>query len=62
MIRVYRCVDSVNGGWRRVGGAVPNASSPYVETRTFGASDELWNVGWFAIVAEHKKCTAIIVR
>ena len=61
-IRVYRCADSGNGGWHRIGAAVPDASSPFVETREFGPSSELWNVGWFAIVAEPKKCTAIIVR
>ena len=62
MIRVYRCVDSENGGWRRIGSVVPDASSPFAETREFGPSSELWNAGWFAIVAEPKKCTAIIVR
>ena len=63
-IRVYRCTDSINGGWYRIGAAVPNASSPFVETREFGpsSSSELWNVGWFAIVAEPKKCTSIIIR
>jgi hypothetical protein len=62
MIRVYRCVNSKNGGWQRIGSVVPNASSPFAETREFGPSSELWNAGWFAIVAEPKKCTAIIIR
>ena len=61
-IRVYRCIDSVNGGWQRIGSIAADSSSAIINANTVTPSSELWNVGWFAIVAEPKKCTAIIVR
>ena len=61
-IRVYRCTDSVNGGWQRVGSLGADSNSAFVETNPVTPSSELWNVGWFAIVAEPKKCTSIIIR
>ena len=61
-ICLYRCVDSVNGGWQRVGSVAPDASSPFAETREFGPGSELWNAGWFAVVAEPNRYTSIVIR
>ena len=61
-ICIYRCVDSVNGGWQRVGSVAPDASSPFAETREFGPGSELWNAGWFAVVAEPNRYTSIVIR
>ena len=61
-LRVYRCTDSINGGWQRIGSLAADSSSAFIQANTVTPSSELWNVGWFAIVAEPKKCTSIIVR
>ena len=62
-VKVYRCTDSVNGGWTCVASiTAPDSASPYIETVEFAPSSELWNGGWFAIVGTPKVGTVMVVR
>ncbi len=62
-VKVYRCTDSVNGGWTCVASiTAPDAASPYIETVEFAPSSELWNGGWFAIVGTPKVGTVMVLR
>ncbi|MBP3405454.1 MAG: hypothetical protein J6N18_05080, partial [Kiritimatiellae bacterium] len=62
-VKVYRCTDSVNGGWTCVASiTAPDSASPYIETVEIAPSSELWNGGWFAIVGTPKVGTVMVVR
>ena len=62
-VKVYRCTDSVNGGWTCVASiTAPDSASPYIETVEMAPSSELWNGGWFAIVGTPRVGTVMVVR
>ena len=62
-VKVYRCTDSVNGGWKCVASiTAPDSDSPYIETVQMAPSSELWNCGWFAVVGTPKIGTVMVLR
>ena len=62
-VKVYRCTDTANGGWRCVASiTAPDPSSPYIETVEMAPSSELWNGGWFAVVGTPKVGTVMVLR
>jgi len=62
-VKVYRCTDSVNGGWTCVASiTAPDSASPYIETVEMAPSSELWNGGWFAIVGTPRVGTVMVLR
>ncbi len=62
-VKVYRCTDSVKGGWTCVASiTAPDSASPYIETVEMAPSSELWNGGWFAIVGTPKVGTVMVLR
>lgn len=62
-VKVYRCTDSVNGGWTCVASiTAPDSASPYIETAEMAPSSELWNGGWFAIVGTPRVGTVMVLR
>ena len=62
-VKVYRCTDTVNGGWRCVASiTAPDPSSPYIETVEMAPSSELWNGGWFAVVGTPRVGTVMVLR
>ena len=62
-VKVYRCTDSVNGGWKCVASVTaPDSASPYIETVEMVPSSELWNGGWFAVVGTPKVGTVMVLR
>ena len=62
-VKVYRCTDSVKGGWTCVASiTAPDPSSPYIETVEMAPSSELWNGGWFAVVGTPRVGTVMVLR
>ena len=60
-VRVVRHDGSLNGKWKTIGKA-PLEESPFVETKVFAPSSEIWNFGWFALIAEDESGFAVTFR
>ena len=63
-LTVYWHSGAAAGAWRRVKsvGAVEAETADHLVTATLPSSSEAWNLGFFAVVAEPRKGTTIILR
>jgi len=68
-VSVYHHDGSANGSWRKISAEQPAFTSPtersdnmITTTTALDSSDETWNAGWFAVVADGRKGLFVVIK